>query len=75
MRLEDVTEAANIGGMEQRIDRVRDEDESHPDPDDVDAAVRIMRWTVKPVFIHKASRRQFWPYVRVERRGIAFTIA
>jgi hypothetical protein len=41
--------------MEQCINWVRNEDEGHPDPDDIEAAGRIMRWTVKPVFIHNVS--------------------
>lgn len=53
MQFEDVTEAADIRGMEQRIDWVRDEDECYPDPEDIEAAVRIVRGTIQPVLIHE----------------------
>ena len=58
MRFKEVAEPPNIDGMQQRIDGVRCENEGYRNPDDSEAASRIMRWTAEPISIHKVSRKR-----------------
>jgi protein subunit release factor A len=52
MRFKEAAKPVNIDGMQQCIDGVRAENEGHHHPNDIEAAVRIMHRTVKPIFIH-----------------------
>jgi hypothetical protein len=62
MRFKEVAEPANIGGVQQPVDGVGCENEGYHNPDDIEAASRIMRWTAEPVSIHKMSRERPWLY-------------
>jgi hypothetical protein len=64
MRFKEVTEPANIGRMQQRIDGVGDENEGQHDPDDIEAATRIVRLTSKPISLHNVSQRRSSPHER-----------
>jgi hypothetical protein len=55
MRFKEVAEPANVDRMEQRVNGMGDKNEGEHNPDDIEAAARIMRGTAKPVSIHKAS--------------------
>jgi hypothetical protein len=58
MRFKEMAEPANIDGMQQPIDGVGCENEGYHNPDDIEAASRIMRWTAEPISIHKVSRKR-----------------
>src|ERR1700733_6711653 len=62
MGFKDVTKPANISGMQQAIDGVGDENEGHHNPNDIEAAARIMYRTVQPVFVHIESLRRCLPH-------------
>jgi hypothetical protein len=64
MGFKDVTKPANIGWMQQAIDGVGDENEGHHNPNDIEAAARIMYRTIQPVFVHTVSLRRCLPHSR-----------
>lgn len=59
MGFKNVAEPTNIGRVQQGIDGVGDENKGNRNPDDIEAAARIMRRTVEPIFVHYVSPRRF----------------
>ena len=57
MRFKEKAEAVNVGGVQQRIGGMSDKNEGHHYPDDIEATVRIMRRSLKPISIHNVLLR------------------